>query len=124
MEPNKLTLKQRLWLKHYLETGNATEAARRAGYQCDNEGSLRVIGHENLTKLNTSEFMEEMGITKVALIKMLMLGLTKPVKYILKRVIKTRDDGSTVHLIEQMVVPDYETRHKYFELALKLQRML
>lgn len=45
-QQKNLTLKQKLWLKHYIETGNATEAARRAGYQCDNEASLRVIGYQ------------------------------------------------------------------------------
>jgi phage terminase small subunit len=53
----KLTLKQQRFVDAYLETGNATEAARRAGYQAS-EDALRVIGHENLTKLNIQRRIE------------------------------------------------------------------
>jgi len=44
-----LTLKQARFADEYVKTGNATESARRAGYD-GTEGSLRAIGHENLTK--------------------------------------------------------------------------
>lgn len=40
----KLTLKQRKFIKYYLETGNQSEAARRAGY------ALAVSGRENILK--------------------------------------------------------------------------
>ena len=42
-----LTDKQRLWVEHYLECLNATEAARRAGYKAKN-GNLRHLGYTNL----------------------------------------------------------------------------
>lgn len=45
----KLTPKQQLFVSEFLKTGNATEAARRAGYN-GNEETLRSIGKENLTK--------------------------------------------------------------------------
>ena len=45
----KLTPKQQLFVSEYLKTGNATEAARKAGYK-GNEETLRSIGKENLTK--------------------------------------------------------------------------
>jgi phage terminase small subunit len=48
---DELTDKQRLFVEHYLACWNATEAARRAGYD-GTEGSLRSIGSENLTKPN------------------------------------------------------------------------
>jgi terminase small subunit-like protein len=51
MSTNDLTIKQERWINAYLETGNATEAARQAGYGA-NEDGLRVIGCQNLTKLN------------------------------------------------------------------------
>ena len=47
----KLTEKQRRWIDYYIETGNATEAARRAGYKAKSERSMRAIGAENLAKL-------------------------------------------------------------------------
>lgn len=45
----KLTPKQQLFVSEFLKTGNATEAARKAGYK-GNEETLRSIGKENLTK--------------------------------------------------------------------------
>lgn len=44
-----LTAKQSLFVNHYLATFNATEAARRAGYN-GNDATLAVIGSENLRK--------------------------------------------------------------------------
>jgi len=43
----KLTPKQALFVKHYLVSLNATEAARKAGYS---EKTAVAIGHENLSK--------------------------------------------------------------------------
>ena len=51
-KPRKMTLKQERWTKGYIETGNATEAARRARYEASNPHSLNVIGSENLIKLD------------------------------------------------------------------------
>lgn len=45
----KLTDKQELFVKHYIATLNATEAARLAGYGGD-YSTLKSIGYENLTK--------------------------------------------------------------------------
>jgi len=45
-----LSLKQKLWVDAYVETGNATAAARTAKYKGTN-GSLGVIGCENLKRL-------------------------------------------------------------------------
>lgn len=46
-----LTDKQRAFVNHYVACLNATEAARRAGYQ-GNANVLGVTGHENLRKPN------------------------------------------------------------------------
>ncbi|HPC93163.1 MAG TPA: GIY-YIG nuclease family protein [Myxococcota bacterium] len=45
----KFSCKQKLFIESYLETWNATEAARRAGYK-GNAGTLGQVGHENLGK--------------------------------------------------------------------------
>lgn len=45
-----LSNKQRAFIEEYLTCWNATEAARRAGYNGD-DNSLRVIGWKNLTKV-------------------------------------------------------------------------
>lgn len=61
----KLTIRQRKWLDAYLETLNASEAARRAGYKCRTDEGYRVIGSENLTKLNgfLQKWIIEAGFT-------------------------------------------------------------
>lgn len=53
-EPRKLTLKQEKYIEAYLRTGNATQAAREAGYEGD-ENTLAAIGSQNLRKLKVAE---------------------------------------------------------------------
>ena len=48
---DKLTEKQQRFIDYYIETGNATEAARRAGYEAKSEKAMQNIGSENLGKL-------------------------------------------------------------------------
>lgn len=51
-----LTPKQKAFADEYLKCGNATEAARRAGY---NSKSARQIGTENLSKPSIFEYIAE-----------------------------------------------------------------
>jgi len=46
---DKLSEKQKRFIDYYIETGNATESARKAGYS---EKTAKQIGNENLTKLD------------------------------------------------------------------------
>ncbi len=46
---NKLTEKQKRFIDYYIETANATESAKKAGYS---QKTAKNIGAENLTKLN------------------------------------------------------------------------
>ena len=50
----KLTPKQKDFCEYYLQTGNATEAAKRAGYS---EKTAYSIGQENLNKPVISEYI-------------------------------------------------------------------
>ncbi|SFF68669.1 phage terminase small subunit [Clostridium cadaveris] len=50
----KLTPKQQAFADYYIETGNATESARRAGYKKPN-----VQGSQNLEKLSIKSYIEE-----------------------------------------------------------------
>lgn len=52
----KLTLKQKAFADYYIETGNATEAAVRAGYS---KKTAKVIGSENLTKPAIKDYIQE-----------------------------------------------------------------
>lgn len=51
-----LTPKQKAFADYYIECGNSTEAARKAGYS---EKASRFIGSENLTKPNISAYIAE-----------------------------------------------------------------
>lgn len=51
-----LTPKQQAFCDYYLETGNAAEAARRAGYKPKN---ARATGAENLTKPDIAAYIKE-----------------------------------------------------------------
>lgn len=50
-EYDKLTLKQKKFIDFYIETGNATESARLAGYKAKTDKAMGNIGSENLEKL-------------------------------------------------------------------------
>jgi len=52
----KLTEKQKRFVDYYIETGNATEAARKAGYS---EKTARSVGAENLTKPDIRKAIDE-----------------------------------------------------------------
>lgn len=52
----KLTPKQKAFADYYIETGNATEAAIKAGY---NKKTARQIGSMNLTKVDIKQYIEE-----------------------------------------------------------------
>ena len=71
---DNLTIKQRKWIKAYIETGSATEAASRT-YDCKNRSVAQSIGSENLSKLAFAELMENMGLTDVALLNLGAEGL-------------------------------------------------
>lgn len=64
MSKGKLTGKQELFCVYYIDTLNATEAARRAGYK-GSYATLRSIGSQNLTKLNIKARIAELMAEKI-----------------------------------------------------------
>ena len=52
---DELTIKQKAFADYYIETGNATEAAERAGYSSK---TARQIATENLAKPNIIEYIQ------------------------------------------------------------------
>lgn len=52
----RLTLKQKKFADYYIETGNATEAAIRAGYS---EKTAKEMGYENLTKPHIKNYIDK-----------------------------------------------------------------
>lgn len=106
----KLTLKQRKWLKLYIETGNATEAAAQVYDAKDREGAAQ-IGWENLKKLDIRELMEEKGVSDHRLVTKIDEGLEAT-------------KLATSFTEADQLIPDYATRHKYLETSLKLKKHL
>lgn len=47
----KISIKQQKFIDAYIELGNATEAAKRAGYKCKSYSAYASVGAENLKKL-------------------------------------------------------------------------
>jgi phage terminase small subunit len=52
----KLTLKQQKFADEYIKSGNAADAARKAGYS---KQTARTVGQQNLTKLDIKEYIDE-----------------------------------------------------------------
>lgn len=75
---SQLTLKQRQFVREYLKTKNATEAAMRA-YDCRNRNVARSIGAENLAKPSINgeirKVMDENGPTMEQIARVLCLCL-------------------------------------------------
>jgi phage terminase small subunit len=117
--PRDLTLKQRKWLSKYLECGNATEAALYA-YDTTDRETAASIGWENLRKLDYTDFLEEAGITDKLLQQKILEGL-EATRTVSAKIINKEADSQTDDFID---VPDFLTRHKYLETALKLKQRL
>lgn len=54
----KLTVKQRKFCQYYAQSGNATESAIKAGYSTK---TARIIGKQNLTKLNIQNYLKKLS---------------------------------------------------------------
>lgn len=63
-----LTEKQKRFVDYYIELGNATEAARRAGYKANSDKAYQNIGSENLAKLGEliNERLSEIASDRIA----------------------------------------------------------
>ena len=98
-EDLKITLKQRKFLKYYLESGNASDAARKAGYKND------VSGRENIQKPTIQhafqKLMDQKGLSDGMLLDVLAAGLQAK-----------KGDSE---------FPDQAVRKGYLEIAFKLK---
>ena len=78
MPTHKITLKQRKFIKAFIANkGDATAAAKEAGYNASSNGSFAVIGFHNLAKLSgkIKAIMEQMGLDDLSLLRKLDEGL-------------------------------------------------
>lgn len=101
------TLKQRKWLKEYIKSGNATQAALKV-YDTTSKDVAKRIGWENATKLNLSVIMDAKGLTDDRLMEDTKNGLETVKK-------------EKSHTEEDVWMPDHAVRHKFLETALRLK---
>lgn len=75
-EYSSLTEKQKRFIDYYVETANATESAKRAGYSSK---TAKNIGAENLTKLNffIQERLKQLEDNRIASQEEVLQYLTK-----------------------------------------------
>lgn len=106
----KLTPKQKKFFQVYAKTLNSAEAAMQA-YDCKDRDVAASIGNENLRKLDFQQLMDAMGLDDENLLKAGHEGLNKAIKPVVI-------NGKL------QAVPDYATRHKYWDTFLKLKGKL
>ena len=115
---DKLTKKQRGFVKDYIDTGNGTQAALK-NYNIEGknpEGIASVIAVENLAKPSIKEAIQSLAerIDDDKLYKVLDEGLEAG-----KTVFK--NNNSTGEIEEVGYEADYAVRHKYLDTALKIK---
>lgn len=109
------TIKEKKFVKAYIESGNGTQAAMKA-YDVKDPNSASSIASENLRKLDISTLMDNRGITDERLLDKLNEGLEATRS--ISAIAGTEANGGTVDFVD---VPDYAIRHKYLETGLKLK---
>ena len=85
----KLTNRQKAFADYYIELGNATEAARRAGYKGKN---INKIASENLAKLDIKQYIDE----RMALIESERIAKAEEVLQYLTRVLRGEETEQVV----------------------------
>lgn len=85
----KLTNRQKAFADYYIELGNATEAARRAGYKGKN---VNKIASENLAKLDIKHYIDE----RMALIESERIAKAEEVLQYLTRVLRGEETEQVV----------------------------
>ena len=98
----KLTPKQKAFADYYIELGNATEAAQKAGYKGNN---LNRIASENLSKLDIKQYieekMEEISSNRIAKAEEVLEYLTRVIRdEETEQVIITKNTGDFITEVE------------------------
>ena len=113
----KLTLKQRKFIKAYIQTGNATQAAKDAGYECKTDAAFAEMGSRLVRKVKgtISKIMGEIGLDDAMLAQKALEGLNAMVVKPFAR------DGV---VISEPAYIDFPTRAKYLEIVSKMKGLL
>src|SRR3990167_3540697 len=115
-----MNIRQQKYKKYRSQNFNAYRSAIKAGYS----HNTAIAAYRNIEKrINFKDFLVKKGIDDDAIAESLNNGL-KSTKVISCNVIAPSGEGmADAHSKTQdfIDVPDYQTRHKYLETALKLR---
>jgi phage terminase small subunit len=113
----KLTLKQRKFIQAYIQSGNATQAAKDAGYECKTDAAYAEMGSRTVRKVEGTicEIMAEIGLDDAMLAQKALEGLNAMAVEVVKY--KGEITGEKTYV-------DYPTRAKYLEIIAKMKGLL
>jgi phage terminase small subunit len=110
------TLKEKMFVKEYLKTGNATEAAMKA-YDVSSYKSANTLGTQTLVKLSIVDIMEKNGLTDDKIATTLVEGMEA------NKTVRSADPNveSDAESNDFIDIPDWQARLKATELASKIK---
>lgn len=111
------TLKERRFVKEYIVSGNATQAALKV-YDTDEPRTAQAIGSQNLSKLLITDVMEKAGLTDDKLVSDLVDGLGAT-KVLSANIYANGEGGKPIN--DFIETPDYAVRHKWWNSAMQLK---
>lgn len=111
----KLTFKEKGFVKDYVKTGNATKAVLN-NYDTKDENIAASIGSQNLRKLKIQKVIKSIAdkIPDDRLLEVHLEGLEAG-----KHIYKNNNESGEIE--DMGVEPDYAVRHKYLESGYKLK---
>ena len=126
-----LSLKQRLFVEAYLRTRNATQAAREAGYQ-GNDNVLAVKGHENLRKPEIAALISARIAEQAMLADEVLARLAEQARADISEFIKLEkgypvldlekaERAGKLHLVKSLVPTRYGTKLELYDAQAALQ---
>lgn len=141
-----LTNRQAAFVREYVQSWNATDAARRAGYS-GSDGTLRAIGSENLTKPNVDAAIKAAIQTNImtqeeAMSRMSEIARGEYARYIRNASEVVSDDGKAItinlvqvdieamtrdgkaHLIKSITPTRYGNRIEFYDMQSALETIL
>lgn len=112
---DKLTLKQRKFIRGLAEGLTIAEAGRQAGYSDGTlKGEIYRTAENRRIRAAIKDIMEQMGLTDGQLLKALKNGLDA------NKVISFNKNSNSKKSVF-LEIPDFASRHKFLTIALYLQ---
>lgn len=92
----KISVKQQKFIEAYIELGNATEAAKCAGYKCRSAHAYESLGAENVRKLEPfiNERMKELKQARIADLNEVLEFLSSVLRGEITEIVFNPSDGA------------------------------